>query len=185
MDANVQLNKRLVRVSSLSLLIPALGMALLLAVAEQGQAQVAAGSATIYTDTITIPTYPCLTSTQFSTDYGISYPRNESCDNFTVDRSYTRLILENEYLRLSLLPDLGGRVYELIFKPTGHNEFYRNPVIDPTPWGPLEQGGWLAAGGLEWGLPVLESFADRAQALPLVICQCVHRIEDQGSDAGS
>jgi hypothetical protein len=156
MDANVQLNKRLVRLAASLLLIAALGIAFLLAVSEQGQAQVAAGSATIYTDTITIPTYPCLTSTEFNPVYGISYPRNESCANFTVDRSYTRLVLENEYLRLSILPDLGGRVYELIFKPTGHNEFYRNPVIDPTPWGPPEQGGWLAAGGLEWGLPVEE-----------------------------
>ena len=143
MDANGQLNKRLVRLVSISLLIPALGLVFLLAVSEYGQAQVAAGSVTVYTDTITIPTYPCLTSTQFSAVYGISYPRNESCENYTVDRSYTRLVLENDYLRLSILPDLGGRVYELIFKPTGHNEFYRNPVIDPTPWGrPNKGAGW-------------------------------------------
>ena len=57
---------------------------------------------------------------------------------------------------MSLLPELGGRVYEMIFKPTGNNELYRNPVIKPTHWGPSEQGWWLAAGGLEWGLPVEE-----------------------------
>lgn len=69
MDANGQLNKRLVRLASLSLLIPALGLVFLLAVSGHGQAQVAAGSVTVYTDTITIPTYPCLTSTQFSAVY--------------------------------------------------------------------------------------------------------------------
>ncbi len=56
-----------------------------------------------------------------------------------------------------MLPELGGRIYQLIFKPTGHNEFYQNPVIKPSPWGPENAGtGWLAVGGMEWGLPVPE-----------------------------
>jgi hypothetical protein len=40
--------------------------------------------------------------------------------------------MENAYLRVTLLPELGGRVYQMIFKPTNHNEFYQNPVIKPT-----------------------------------------------------
>ncbi len=71
-------------------------------------------------------------------------------------QEYQLVVLENEYLRLTILPDVGGRLYEAIFKPTGNNEFYRNPVLKPSPWGPPEQGGWLAAGGMEWGLPVEE-----------------------------
>jgi hypothetical protein len=67
-----------------------------------------------------------------------------------VSQTYTLLVLSNDYLTVTLLPELGGRVYELIFKPTGHNELYRNPVLKPTRWGPPEQGWWLAAGGLEW-----------------------------------
>jgi hypothetical protein len=66
------------------------------------------------------------------------------------------VVLENELLRITMLPDLGGRVYQVIFKPTGNNELYENPVIKPSPWGPPQQGGWLAAGGIEWGLPVEE-----------------------------
>lgn len=50
---------------------------------------------------------------------------------------YTLLVLENDYLRVTVLPELGGRVYQMVFKPTGHNELYQNPVIKPTPWGPL------------------------------------------------
>jgi hypothetical protein len=73
-----------------------------------------------------------------------------------VAQDYLLVVLENEYLRLTIFPDLGGRLYEAVFKPTGHNEFYRNPVLKPSPWGPSEQGGWLAAGGMEWGLPVAE-----------------------------
>lgn len=71
-------------------------------------------------------------------------------------QEYQLVVLENEYLRLTIFPDLGGRLYEAVFKPTGHNELYRNSVLKPSPWGPPEQGGWLAAGGMEWCLPVAE-----------------------------
>ena len=77
-------------------------------------------------------------------------------------KKYRLLVLENRYLRLSILPDLGGRIYECTFKPTGNNEFYNNPVVKPTDWGPPSPpypagvNWWLAAGGLEWGFPVEE-----------------------------
>jgi len=71
-------------------------------------------------------------------------------------RDYQLLALENDYLRVTLLPELGGRVYQMFFKPTGSNELYQNPVIKPTTWGPPEQGWWLAVGGIEWCLPVEE-----------------------------
>ena len=76
--------------------------------------------------------------------------------------TYRMIILENRYLRLGILPDLGGRIYECTFKPTGHNEFYSNPVVKPTSWGPpgppypAGANWWLGAGGLEWGFPVEE-----------------------------
>src|SRR5512139_1747700 len=118
---------------------------------------------TITTDTITIPTYPyaAYLYTATNTTYNIPYrwlhwAQYNGSNPQPVDKTYTRLTLENEWLRVSLLPELGGRVYEMIFKPTGNNELYRNPVIKPTHWGPSEQGWWLAAGGLEWGLPVEE-----------------------------
>lgn len=77
-------------------------------------------------------------------------------------KKYRLIVLENRYLRLSILPDLGGRIYECTFKPTGNNEFYSNPVVKPTDWGPPSPpypagvNWWLAAGGLEWGFPVEE-----------------------------
>lgn len=70
--------------------------------------------------------------------------------------TYRTLIVENEYLQLTFLPDVGGRLYQVVYKPTGHNLTYRNPVLKPSPWGPPEQGWWLAAGGIEWCLPVEE-----------------------------
>ncbi len=120
------------------------------------------GTAGIYTTTVTIPTYPyasCLESPQAGVA-GVPY---QALDWDCLSRAgppsvqtYTLLALSNDYLTVTLLPELGGRVYELIFKPTGHNELYRNPVLKPTQWGPAEQGWWLAAGGIEWGFPTHE-----------------------------
>lgn len=70
--------------------------------------------------------------------------------------TYRVVVVENEYLKLTFLPDVGGRLYEIVFKPTSRRETYRNPVLKPSPWGPPEQGWWLAAGGLEWCFPVEE-----------------------------
>ncbi|MCL7451703.1 MAG: DUF5107 domain-containing protein [Anaerolineae bacterium] len=80
----------------------------------------------------------------------------EASDPRPVDVSYHTLTVENEYLRLVFLSELGGRLYEVVYKPTGHRQTYRNPVLKPSPWGPPEQGWWLAAGGFEWCLPVEE-----------------------------
>jgi len=73
-------------------------------------------------------------------------------------RLFKAVILENRYLRLTFLPELGGRLYSCIFKPSGQNIFYQNSVLKPSYWGPLnrEENWWLAAGGMEWALPVEE-----------------------------
>jgi hypothetical protein len=69
-------------------------------------------------------------------------------------RTYRLIALENRYLKLTILPQLGGRLYEAIYKPTGHNELYRNPVIKPAPFS--QKGWWLGAGGTEWAAPTDE-----------------------------
>jgi hypothetical protein len=66
------------------------------------------------------------------------------------------LVLENEYLQVQILPELGGRIWQVIHKATGDTMFYQNRVVKPSPWGPASQLGWLALGGLEWALPVNE-----------------------------
>ncbi len=122
----------------------------------------ASDSVAYYTTTVTLLTYPyadCLLPPQ-SGVAGVSYSGLDwSCLSGAgppVLQTYTSLVLSNDYLTVTLLPELGGRVYEMIFKPTGHNELYRNPVLKPAPWGPVEQGWWLAAGGIEWGFPTDE-----------------------------
>ncbi len=128
------------------------------------------GATTYRVTEITLPTYPYAPLLVQTTD-----PDRAGYPVFTLDRaayeasnpqpapkSYRLLVVENRYLRLGILPDLGGRIYECIFKPTGANEFYSNPVIKPTKWGPPSApypagaSWWLAAGGMEWGFPVEE-----------------------------
>lgn len=69
-------------------------------------------------------------------------------------KNHRAIILENRYLQLTILPDLGGRIYRWIDKTSGKNLFYENPVIKPTTWG--NRGWWLATGGMEWALPLDE-----------------------------
>lgn len=73
-------------------------------------------------------------------------------------QSYHAVVLESDLLKLTFLPELGGRLYQCFFKPTGQNIFYQNPVIKPSFFGPFERekNWWLAAGGMEWALPVNE-----------------------------
>ena len=59
-------------------------------------------------------------------------------------------------MRLTILPELGGRIWQVIHKPSGNAMFYQNSVVKPSPWGPPQQLGWLGLGGLEWNVPVIE-----------------------------
>ena len=68
-----------------------------------------------------------------------------------VQKEHQAVILENEYIRLSLLPDM-GRVYSLIYKPTGHEEFWHNDVVN-VGGGVNDTGWWMWIGGVEYDLP--------------------------------
>ncbi len=73
-------------------------------------------------------------------------------------RTFKAIVLENRYLSLTFLPELGGRLYGCALKSSGQNIFYHNAVLKPSYWGPLrrDENWWLAAGGIEWALPVHE-----------------------------
>jgi uncharacterized protein DUF5107 len=48
-----------------------------------------------------------------------------------VDRSFKAYVLENRYLKATLVPEFGGRIISIIYKPTGHEELYRTKVGVP------------------------------------------------------
>jgi hypothetical protein len=48
-----------------------------------------------------------------------------------VDRTFRVHVLENRYLKVTLLPEFGGRILSIIYKPTGHEQLYRTEVGVP------------------------------------------------------
>jgi Domain of unknown function (DUF5107) len=48
-----------------------------------------------------------------------------------VDRTFRTYVLENRYLKVTLLPEFGGRILSIIYKPTGHEQLYRSEVGVP------------------------------------------------------
>jgi len=66
-------------------------------------------------------------------------------------RAYRAVFIQNGYVQLVVVPELGGRILRWTDLVTGRQLFYVNPVIKPTHWG--YRGWWLATGGMEWAFP--------------------------------
>ena len=65
-------------------------------------------------------------------------------------KTYKAIILENEYLRATILPQLGGRLYSLYDKVAKREVFYRNETIK---YGLVSlRGAWIS-GGIEFNFP--------------------------------
>ena len=67
------------------------------------------------------------------------------------DHTWRAVFLENEYLKCTILPDIGGHVYTCIDKINGRPMFYANPSIKKAQIG--YRGAW-AAFGIEFNFPV-------------------------------
>jgi tetratricopeptide (TPR) repeat protein len=67
------------------------------------------------------------------------------------ERTWRTLVLENEHLRLTVLPDLGGRIYSCVDKANGAEMFYANPSIKYADV--AYRGAWVAL-GVEFNFPV-------------------------------
>ncbi len=111
--------------------------------------------------TVTLPTYPpgpCDKNPIFYTGRVYQgaqgrvypYPLQDVLHDEKVDKAYTALSLENEYLKMSVLPEVGGRLFRFTDKDTGFEIFYRQSVIKPALIGML--GAWTS-GGVEWNFP--------------------------------
>ncbi len=77
------------------------------------------------------------------------YPLLDRLSDRREDRAWRALWLENEYVRLSVLPEIGGRIFSAQDKTNGYDFFYRQRVIKPALIGML--GAWIS-GGVEWNV---------------------------------
>lgn len=66
------------------------------------------------------------------------------------DKTYRLVILENEYVRIEMMPEIGGRIYRALDKTNGYDFVYYNRVIKPALVGLA--GPWIS-GGIEFNWP--------------------------------
>jgi tetratricopeptide (TPR) repeat protein len=78
------------------------------------------------------------------------YPVIEKIEDTCEDKPYHALFLENEYLKIMILPELGGRI-QMAYDKVGERHFiYYNRVIKPALVGLT--GPWIS-GGIEFNWP--------------------------------
>lgn len=83
---------------------------------------------------------------------GDIYPlaATEKISDQKTPHTYQAVCLENEYIKTTVLPELGGRVYEGLDKTDGYDFVYKNRVIKPALIGLC--GPWVS-GGIEFNWP--------------------------------
>ncbi len=102
---------------------------------------------------IAIPTYPIygadVNPKIFELEGSIVYPYTMQDHLSTVkeDRTYRAVFLENEYLKVTCLPQIGGRIHSVLDKTTNEQMFHLNNVIKP---GLIAMRGAWVSGGIEW-----------------------------------
>lgn len=78
------------------------------------------------------------------------YPTVERISREKTDRTYKVVYLENQYLRVMVLPELGGRIQRAYDKTNDYDFVYYNHVIKPALVGLT--GPWIS-GGIEFNWP--------------------------------
>ncbi len=86
-------------------------------------------------------------SYQGASKYIYPYFMNDAISTEKADHPWKALILENEYIKLCVSPEIGGKIYYATDKTDGYNFIYKNDVFKPSNIGML--GAWTS-GGIEW-----------------------------------
>ena len=78
------------------------------------------------------------------------YPTIEKISDVKVDKEYEAVYLENDYIKVMVLPQLGGRIQRAYDKTNDYDFVYYNHVIKPALVGLT--GPWIS-GGIEFNWP--------------------------------
>jgi hypothetical protein len=68
---------------------------------------------------------------KYATDAENGFISGSLDEKTIVDRTFKAYLLENRYLKVTLVPEFGGRILSIIYKPTGHEQLYRTEVGVP------------------------------------------------------
>lgn len=75
------------------------------------------------------------------------YAMNDAISNERTMHDWKALIMENEYIKLCVAPEIGGKLYYGTDKTNNYNFLYKNNVVKPSNIGMT--GAWVS-GGIEW-----------------------------------
>lgn len=119
---------------------------------------VATGQVRVWQGILTLPTYEegaPDTNPPFdqyaNNRFNYPYTLRHNLTDKRVNHAWRALFLENEYLKCSVLPDIGGHLYTCTDKISGKPIFYENPSIKKADVS--YRGAW-AAFGIEFNFPV-------------------------------
>lgn len=102
------------------------------------------------------------------------YPMLDGISDHRIAKSYRAVLLENEYLKVIVLPELGGRLYAIYDKTAQRDVLYTNHVVK---YGMVGiRGAWIS-GGIEWNFP------DGHTVTTVSPVDYVMRVEPDGSAA--
>lgn len=117
----------------------------------------------VWTEDISIPTYrrgpedrnpPLFIGRKNPIHPGSSiiypYPMQDNLTDTREEKKWLAVFLENEFLCITILPQLGGHVLSVLDKVTDEDAIYRNHVLKFNRIG--IRGAWVS-GGIEWNFP--------------------------------
>lgn len=115
----------------------------------------------VWQETVLLPTYHIgaaeknpifLEKRVYQGSSGSVYPHAvvEKIEDEKKDKAYTALFLENAYLKIMILPELGGRIHRAYDKIRQRDFVYYNQVVKPALVGLT--GPWIS-GGIEFNWP--------------------------------
>jgi len=125
--------------------------------ASVAAAQATGSSVRVWEARLIIPTYelgppdpnPALLDSRSSRPV-YPYPRLDDLTDNRVQKSYKAVYLENEYLRVTVLPELGGHLYAIYDRTAKRDVLYTNHVVK---YGLVGIRGAWVSGGIEWNFP--------------------------------
>jgi tetratricopeptide (TPR) repeat protein len=115
----------------------------------------------VWQETVSIPTYPIgkaeknpifLEKRVYQGSSGVVYPHPvvEKISDTKINKDYNALFIENQYIKVMILPELGGRIQMAWDKVQQRHFIYYNQVIKPALVGLT--GPWIS-GGIEFNWP--------------------------------
>lgn len=96
------------------------------------------------------PAFPETIANHFSDRKVYPYPYKDILTKKETDKIYQTCWLENEFIRVLITPEIGGKLYGAKDKTNDYNFFYWQPTVKPALIGLT--GAWVS-GGIEWNFP--------------------------------